>query len=66
MPPDKKHILYLDDFMEELFHILVLESDEGMSHTCTIIAKDREEASKILCKRLEKYVANNFEEVKDD
>lgn len=66
MPPTKKHILYLDDFVEELFHILELQSDEGMSHTCTIIADTRDEAAKILCSRLEKHVANNFEEVKDD
>ena len=66
MPPKKKHILYLDDFVEELFHILELQSDEGMSHTCTIIAENKDEASKILCSRLEKHIANNFEVRNDE
>lgn len=65
MPPKKKHILYLDEFAEDLFHILETESDEGMSHTCTIIAENRNEAARILCRRLEKYVANGFTEVRE-
>jgi hypothetical protein len=66
MPSKKKHVLYLDDFVEELFHVLELQSDEGMSHTCTIIAENQNEAAKILCRRLEFHIANSFTVRKDD